>query len=311
MSEESVEQVEQRIRDIVSSPRRSSHLRQDATAWHQLCASLDAIGDTQLAVRAYLDEPRGDTVHDGWAYLIVHGVLQVLYVQQDAARTLSRSLKMEWKLPDELDAVRDVRNLAIGHPTTANGGAVTISRPSLSTAGFMMLVYPKDGGRPEFKGVGIADLVQRQMAEMAALLGRVLERLVEDEREHRRAFQNRRLADLGPVGYMVEKVGEGLRDANAQAFAVAGLQSIQRTIAATREAMEERGIVECYADSVGSTLNELALVIDRIGRRLDGHLPEWEDGDVEVYRYYLQAKLDELREVLEEIDEDYASDNAS
>lgn len=309
MSEESVEQVEHRIREIVSSPRRSTHLRQDSTAWHQLCAAPDAIGDTQIAVSAYVAEPRGDKSDDGWSDLVVYGILQVLYVQQNAARTLSRCLKVEWKLSDVLDAVRDVRSLAIGHPTTANGGAVAISRPSLSTAGFMMLVYAKDGGRPEFKGVGIGDLVQLQMKEMTALLGLVLARLVDDEREHRRTFRGRPLAAiLGSMSYPLEKVGAGLRDSGEKPQAMWGLEAIRGALEENREALVERGIVEAYADTVGTVLDELDFVVRRLAERLEGSRPEWEDADIEVYRHYLSERLDYLRHVFEEIDEEYPSD---
>ena len=73
MADESVEEVELRVRDIVTSPRRSSHLRKDSEAWHSLVASLDAIGDTQLAIRYYLRQPERDRSDFGRSYLTVYG----------------------------------------------------------------------------------------------------------------------------------------------------------------------------------------------------------------------------------------------
>ena len=98
-----VEAAEQKIRDIVNSPRRHRALMRNRQRWFQLCASMDAIGDTQLAVRTYLDELReGDESH-GWSYIVVYGILQVLYVQQDAAKTLANCLNLKLELPEELD----------------------------------------------------------------------------------------------------------------------------------------------------------------------------------------------------------------
>jgi hypothetical protein len=113
-----VQTIERRIRDLVNSPRRSHLLRQDDERWFRLCSAMDAVGDTQLAIRTFLDKPIDGARSDGWSYLIVYGVLQVLYVQQDAARTLAGCLGLGFTLPPELSAIRDARNASIGHPTT-------------------------------------------------------------------------------------------------------------------------------------------------------------------------------------------------
>jgi hypothetical protein len=52
---------------------------------------------------------------DGWSYLVVYGILQVLYVQQDAATMLAGCLKLPFELPDELVNIREIRNDSIGH----------------------------------------------------------------------------------------------------------------------------------------------------------------------------------------------------
>ena len=71
-----VQEAERRIRDIVNDPRRKAVLMQNRQRWFQLCASMDAIGDTQLAVRAYLDEMKkfDEGESDGWSYIVVYGI---------------------------------------------------------------------------------------------------------------------------------------------------------------------------------------------------------------------------------------------
>lgn len=211
---DSVQSAEQRIRDLVNSPRRGHLLRQDGDRWFKLCSSMDAIGDTQLAVRAFLDEPRDTRRSDGWSYVIVYGVLQVLYVQQDAARTLAGCLGVPFELPEELAAIRDARNASIGHPTNYRRASSTaISRVSLSPDGFQMLVFRGDR-RPEFRNVRVRAAAEQQTTLMADLLNRATEHLVNEELEHRRKCRERPLSGTLPhtLGYMLEKIGEGLRD---------------------------------------------------------------------------------------------------
>src|SRR5438105_2171589 len=152
-----VEAAGQRIRDIVNEPRRRHALLQNKQQWLQLCSAMDAIGDTQLAVRAYLDEPVDHGKSNGWSYLVVYGILQVLYVQQDAAGMLARCLRLPFDLPVELVAIRDVRNDAIGHPAARS---TFISRISLSSNGFQMLV--PINGRTEFRGVDVRAIAEQQ-----------------------------------------------------------------------------------------------------------------------------------------------------
>jgi hypothetical protein len=271
---------------------------------------MDAIGDTQLAVRAFLDEPNDFGGSEGWAYLVVYGILQVLYVQQDAARTLGECLGVELTLPEELRAIRDSRNASVGHPTNYTGRASTaISRMSLTTSGFMMLVHSTDGAT-EFKNISVREAAVRQTELMADLLNRAAEALMSEERDHRRQFRGKPLRAALPdtLGYMLSKVSEGLRERSSHAFAVAGLESIRGAITQFRELLEERGITDVYADSVGAVLADLDFAISRVAERLDGGHTDWTQRDAEVYAWFLHAKVDELRSLAREIDSEYESD---
>ena len=108
--------------------------------WNVLCSSLDAVGDTELAVHSY--KALRQKKDPGFNYLAVYGIFQVLYVQQDAVIDIFTSLGLPRDLVDhktfaEVMKVRDVRNKATGHPTKhgKNKQPITshyISRHSLS-----------------------------------------------------------------------------------------------------------------------------------------------------------------------------------
>jgi len=304
-----VEAAEQRIRDIVNSPRRSELLRQDRERWFRLCSAMDVIGDTQLAVRAFLDEPVEKKESDGWSYLVVYGVLQVLYVQQDAARTLATSLGISLELPEELRAIREARNSAIGHPTNYRGGASTaISRISLTSNGFDLLVHAR--GHSEIRSISVRSAAAQQTQLMGELLSRAVEQLVSDELEHRRRFRDRPLRMTLPstLGYMVEKLSEGLRDVSSIPFAIGGIESIRDAVIRLQGAVDDRGLTVAYKDSVGETINEVNFVLERIASRLKGGLSDWAQLDAEVYSFFLRAKVHELQELAAEIDREYDSD---
>src|SRR5437763_875802 len=108
---------------------------------------------------------------------------------------------------------------------------------------------------------------------------------------------------------MIEKIAEGLREPSSKPLALGGIDSIRADIAKFRAAIEERGLTEAYKDSVGEAQVEIAFVLDRIESHLEGSLSGWTDRDADVYWFFLSEKLDELEDLAEEIDKDYASDN--
>ncbi|MEA2583880.1 MAG: hypothetical protein QOF33_1965, partial [Thermomicrobiales bacterium] len=111
-----------KIRDHINGPRLNYILSRNSGKWNQLCSSLDIVEDTQLAIDAYCaadDSADGTNRNVGQQYLALYGLLQALFLQQDASAHLCEALDIPFDLKDfpRLDAIRDVRNASIGHPT--------------------------------------------------------------------------------------------------------------------------------------------------------------------------------------------------
>src|SRR5262249_14850336 len=152
-------------------------------------------------------------------------------------------------------------------------------------------------------------LANQQTDIMGALLELALEQLVADELEHRKKFRAHPLRELCQgLGYAVEKISAGLTDAGEVPMAMGGTEVISETVAKFRAAIEERGLTEAYTDSVGDTLAEIDFALERLVPRLRGGHDDWTPRDVEVYRFFLAAKVNELKGLAQEIDDDYASD---
>ena len=79
-----------KIRDYINDPRKQFELFQNEKKWNQLCASMDVIEDTQLAIGAYFKLESFDAYKGGYLYL--YGILQAFFMQQDAVSSLNYSL---------------------------------------------------------------------------------------------------------------------------------------------------------------------------------------------------------------------------
>src|SRR3954464_15124749 len=109
-------ELESQVRELINERRRQHALINRDADWNIVCSALDVIGDTELALDAYLaiDGDPGD----GMAYLQIYGALQVLQTQQVAVDHLCAALKIKPRQSPKIPAIRQVRSAAVGHPTS-------------------------------------------------------------------------------------------------------------------------------------------------------------------------------------------------
>ena len=142
-----ISELEREMRDLINAPRRHQQLLANSHAFSQLCSSLDVIGDTELALEAYMAGTGGEQC-DGDLYLRTYGVLQVLVVQQDALVHVAEAVQLALPLSDEIKEMREIRNDAIGHPTRrgkAPGSAFNDISRSFSIAWWVRTHDPSSG----------------------------------------------------------------------------------------------------------------------------------------------------------------------
>ena len=169
---------ELRIRDEIRGNREN---------WDRICSSSDVINDTIGAVASYVksDYPDDDI---GLKYIFIYGLLQALYLQQDAVENLFKALhdcypqskNFCYKRSDELEAVRFLRNEATGHPTGTHSGIFTyISRGTLSKWHFTRLCSfnSKEKEGNQFLPVDLFSLLKKQALEIENDLGYLVRNL--------------------------------------------------------------------------------------------------------------------------------------
>lgn len=106
------------IRDFINHPRRLDPILKDKSGWNMLASALDVVSDTEWAITSY---EHGEYADYGTLYLVIYGLLQAMYVQQDALENMVRALERngQYKIESEPEVkyIRGVRNDAVGHPT--------------------------------------------------------------------------------------------------------------------------------------------------------------------------------------------------
>ncbi len=186
--------------------------RKQSGDWNQFCAALDTIEDTCLAIENFQKDPNDIFIKN--PYLSTYGLLQALFIQQDAVNFLKISLfgisnKIKWKDKkySELFKIRQVRNETIGHPIkTENNGinkskyendeitSCAIDRSSLSKDGFKYIL--RMHSKTESKMIKFVDIINQQDEHLGNELEIVMKEIQNEEKQHKEKFKNEKLADL-------------------------------------------------------------------------------------------------------------------
>ncbi len=179
--------MENKIREIINRENYyDKYFKNNLDDWNILCSAMDVIGDTTLAIQDFLDQGIGQD--KGEKYLRLYGLLQAVYLQQDATMSLYKIIKRLFDTQNNLkdwekfsvekwELLRRYRNLSVGHPIeckTFDKGATKrsfISRTSLSSDGFHVLVWDKvQNTKDRFEQVDLSALLKAYKLEAQSIL---------------------------------------------------------------------------------------------------------------------------------------------
>jgi hypothetical protein len=303
-----VQQRDTRIRDLVNHPWKLQRLLDDRIKWNKLCASMDVIGDTQIAINSYFSLPGFKAENGG--YLFLYGLLQAFFLQQDAINHLSEALfdkAINWKAeyPD-IYLVRELRNDSIGHPTKRGKDESFhfIARYSVSKGHFRLMSHYSKTNKSEFNDIDINELRARQENSVIKILDTVIELMEKEYSDHKQKFANSKLSELipGTMSYSIGKVYEGIY--NDYPLAEMNFSEIKRTIDAVKNE-----IIKRYGKlSALQGLNDVVRRIDYILLKVDSWIKNKQllnNDDAEVFLDSFSDRFKELEEMLHEIDKEF------
>ena len=76
--------LEQSVREYINTTRYQIDLLKDLNTWNQIFSSLDTIDDTMLSIKDYVEAKYPEST--GLKYIFTYGILQALFIQQDAMK---------------------------------------------------------------------------------------------------------------------------------------------------------------------------------------------------------------------------------
>jgi len=192
-----------KIRELINKPILNSLLSQDHKKWNLMCGSIDAIETTQSAVDSYVCLDKDKLSYIG-PHLVIYGLFQALYVQQDSVKNLCISIDIsvpkndkELKLQyPELYEIRQLRNKGIGHPSKE--GKMNSTHTMLIGNDSIELFSYTETGESSYPKYKISDCIEKQNQSLCGVLQKVIEKMESIEKEHKDAYMQNKLRDLFP-----------------------------------------------------------------------------------------------------------------
>ncbi|PYF84561.1 hypothetical protein DFP75_101599 [Marinomonas alcarazii] len=303
--------IEKQVREHINTHRYQKVLISELDNWNQICSSLDTLGDTGLALKSYFkSEYPAET---GLSYIYTYGLLQALFIQQDAMNHLSEAFGVPYELSEELKDIRAVRNASIGHPTKNRVKKTTyfnhISRISMGKGGFTLARF-YDEGESEFIDVDFSKIAKTQLIGINKAYISINEKLREIDIKHRAKFMEKPLADIlhSTMGYMFEKVGQAIYSPSREnnSFGLSMLESIEETYNEFQGALEERNELTDYTQY---DLDEYFHGIKRLKAYLtNSNANDFSEFDARIYLDYLHRNHKTFEAIALEIDESYVEE---
>ena len=326
MTADTIHEQSQSIRDIVFNPLMEHLFLKSVGDRFQIAACLDTIEDAQLAIEEYrlLDFSKNQT-GKGKLYLAVYGVLQGIFLQQDALMNLANALSSSYKIDDYqvLKEIREIRNQSVGHPTSYRRknteSYYAISRSSLSSDSFDMMEYNNQELKRQITPVYTIRLLSDNEALIVQILKDLKSKLEVDIDKHKGQFCDKHLATFfrESLDYTCQTIWAGAMGSsseNDRHVAAGAVKAIEGMLCEVRKALSERGKPpEAWSgmDLVWDELQYPMMAIRAFYCKEDNGIRVPEPEDVRIFALYVKSKLHELREICLEIDKYYDNDQTT
>ncbi|MDH5189901.1 MAG: hypothetical protein OEW89_01475 [Gammaproteobacteria bacterium] len=295
------------VRCHINTHRYQSVLLDDSKIWNQICSSLDLIGDSLCAVESYETTPFPEDI--GLKYIYTYGILQALFLMQDALRHLSEAFEVPYELTETLREIRNYRNASIGHPSKQDQNKKRyynyISRISMNKPGFDLM--RSSGDRDHiFTRVDIARACSDQLDGIIDAYRKIVERLEEIDKMHKEKYKDTPLADIfhSAMGYFFEKIAQGIHahSYGDREFGYSHVRLVKDTYKKFQAALVERNELNDYTEY---DLKEYFHALDRLDTYFSGTENTMEESDARIYLSYLRYEHKHFLQIANEIDAEY------
>jgi len=296
------------LRDLINSSicyKQSAWDSKENDDWSKLWTAVDNLEDTQSAIGEY-------SLLEKFSRLSIYGLLQSMYVQQDAVTCLDEAIKIQvpnWKAnyPD-LYKIRCIRNETIGHPVSDKRQTyVSISH----TSNVNILEYGVWSGNGfQHKTINLKDIIITQHELLNKELEKIMVKINKDETQHKKQFKGKSLQKLlVSSSYHTQKLWSFERSRELAKINFEELKSIYENF---KEEVKRRFKID-KVDEQGVQVPGLILVIQHLEKivpriekmiLMDSTVDQF---DLDVYIESLDKAFNDLRKMAKEIDDDFSA----
>ena len=304
----------QEIRGFVNKSRKQFNLLKNHKFWNQLCSSFDVIEDSDLAIDAYLN--REFSKNDGEKYLRLYGLLQALFLQQDAVKNLRESLGLpnDLRTNSKLKEIRDIRNDSVGHPTKRGRNDKSyhyISRISITKSKFQLISY-FENDKTIFRDILVIDLIKEQRKYLSKIFKEVIKVLRAEEKAHKEKFKMEKLEAIFPntLSYYIEKIFENIGKLDCAKLGLVHVKLVKEVMDKLKESLQKRGIeIDTYEsikylyELLEYPITELELYFYGLKAKEEARI---NDKTAYIFTYFIKEEFYKLKEIVIEIDSEYS-----
>lgn len=303
-----IQNLEDSVREHINTTRYQSDLISNGDNWNQICCSLDTIGDTVYAINDYINFEYPENT--GLSYIYTYGVLQALFIQQDAIKHLSKAFDIDYHSSKRLLNIRDIRNAAIGHPTKQTRKQKNtiynyISRMTLAKSGFTLM---RCSGENEttFEKIQLLEIIQDQLNEIGGAYQNISNQLKEKDKMHKEKHKDTLLIDIfhSSMNYSFQKIASGIHTPaySNQLFALSMLEMVESTYQKFEDTLNIRGELNEY---IQHDLSEYKHGLSRLKNYLKGENEDMTQQDANIYHFYIREEHKTFEKIAKEIDDEY------
>jgi len=289
----------QKIRVRINKVERKHLLINKLNQWLQLTSALNALEDSSCAIEYYLKSKYPDEISG--KYLFTYGLIQALYLQQDSANSIYRSLhnrKIDFREQyPKAFAVREMRDDQ-SHPTCRNGGFyIYLKQISLKKDGFSYRKVPKSF---EEIYVDVFSAINDNAGCINAILTEVIDDMDAEFRKYIMAHRGIKMVEIfQELAYAKQKISDD------DPLEAAGYESTKQMVDSCRQELCSRyGSWEAV-----SSYKYLLIDIDKVYNLIDVGLPRIPcdiRGDIKHCLYEnLVYKLEQLKKLAEDTDREF------
>lgn len=290
-----------KIRLHINRTEKQAALLVNRQKWDRLTSALYVLEDTACAIEYYLKSDYPDDV--GGKYLYTYGLVQALYVQEDAIDSLSYALfdkNIDFKNEyPKAYAVRGMRNDVVGHPTHRGpNGCVYLAQHSLSKNGFY---YSKDDARKEISeiiDVDVREAIHETATCVNLILTNSLDALDQEFKQYIEKHKDRKMKEIfNMLHYAKEKT------LIPNALGSWGYDATKSMVEKCEKELFLRYDSVKAVDSCKYLLDEIHEIYGIIDNDIPTIAPELQDRFQKYMLQTLFSKLEELERYCEEIDD--------